>query len=179
MTQRPPRLAQLALGAPRAIIAGFVLLTLAALPGLGKLELRTDGHALVPADAPAVRFDARVRERFHLRDPLVVLIETSDPQGSFNLRTLRAVQELSRILAALPGIGPENVVSLATEHRQRVYPGTLNFRPFLDPLPDTPELVAMLKGDLRLAGIVEGTLVSADRRAVAILLGVPPVDPAR
>lgn len=179
MARLPFRLVQWALDAPRRVIAAFALVTLAALPGLWKLELRTDGHALVPPDDPVVRFDAEVRERFHLRDPLVVLIESTGPSGVLNPRTLRSVAELSRIFAGFEEIGPEHVTSLATERRHRVYPGTLNFRPFLDPPPDTPDLLALLDADLRAAGILDGTLISADRKAVTILLGVPPVDPAR
>jgi predicted RND superfamily exporter protein len=169
---------ELPLERPRAVIAAFVLVTLAALPGLWRLELRTDGHALVPAGDPAVRIDAEVRQRFGLRDPLVVLIESSHPDGVLNPRTLRSVQELSRALATLPGVEPEAVTSLATERRHRVYPGTLRFRPFLDPLPDTPLLLSLLDGDLRAARVLDGTLISADRKAVTILLGVPAVDPA-
>jgi predicted RND superfamily exporter protein len=163
---------------PWLVIAAFALATLAALPGLLRLELRTDGHALVPAADPAVVFDAEVRERFHLRDPLVVLIESSHPDGVLNPRTLRSVQEISGILSRLPGVGPEDVISLATEHRHRVYPGTLDFRPFLDPQPDTPELLKLLDDDLRVARILDGTLISADRKAVTVLVGVPPLDPA-
>jgi predicted RND superfamily exporter protein len=171
-------MADLPLRRPWLVIAAFALATLAALPGLLRLELRTDGHALVPADDPAVVIDAEVRERFHLRDPLVVLIESSHPDGVLNPRTLRSVQEISRILSRLPGVAPEDVVSLATEHRHRVYPGTLNFRPFLDPPPDTPELLKLLDDDLRVARILDGTLISADRKAVTVLVGVPPLDPA-
>src|SRR5690349_20296832 len=109
---------------PWLVIAVFALATLAALPGLLRLELRTDGHALVPA------------------------------------------------------VDPKDVVSLATEHRHRVYPGTLDFRPFLDPQPDTPELLQLLDDDLRVARILDGTLISADRKAVTVLVGVPPLDPA-
>jgi predicted RND superfamily exporter protein len=169
--------ADLSLRFPRAVIAVWALLALAALPGLRRLELRTDGHALVPAEDPAVVFDAAVRDRFHLRDPLVVLIETTDPQGILNPRTLHSVQAISDGLAQIAA-APEDVTSLATEHRHRVYPGTLKFRPFLDPAPDTPELLSMLDQDLRAAGILDGTLVSTDRKAVTILLGVPPLDPA-
>lgn len=163
---------------PWIVIAAFALATLAALPGLLRLELRTDGHALVPAGDPVVVFDAEVRERFHLRDPLVVLIESSHPDGVLNPRTLRSVQEISDILSRLPGVAPEDVVSLATEHRHRVYPGTLQFRPFLDPAPDTPELLKLLDDDLRIARLPEGTLISADRKAVTVLAGVPLLDPA-
>lgn len=171
-------MADLPLRRPWLVIAVFALATLAALPGLLRLELRTDGHALVPADDPTVVFDAEVRERFHLRDPLVVLIESSHPDGVLNPRTLRSVQEISDLLARLPGVDPKDVVSLATEHRHRVYPGTLDFRPFLDPPPDTPELLQLLDDDLRVARILDGTLISADRKAVTVLVGVPPLDPA-
>lgn len=173
------RLANLPFDSPRVVLAVYALVTLAALPGLARLELRTDGHALVPADDPAVVFDREAREHFQLRDPLVVLIESRDPQGVLNPRTLLSVREISARLAQLPGVRPEDVVSLATERRNRVYTGSLRFRPFLDPPPDTPELAALLAHDLRAArSVIDGTLISADRRLATVLLGVPPADPA-
>lgn len=177
-----PRLDALSQGSIRrprltlALLAGF---TLAAAPGLARLELRTDGRELAPTNDPAVRLEAEVRRHFGVRDPLVVLIETSHPRGVWNPATLRHLQRLSDTLAALPGIGPGHVVSLATERRDRVYPGTLTFRPYLDPIPDTPAQMALLEQDVAAARIMTGTLVSADARAVSIVVGVPPLDPDR
>jgi hypothetical protein len=159
---------------PRRTVAFFLAAVALAAPGLLRLELRTDGHALVPPDDPVVRVDAEVREHFGLRDPIVVLVETSHPAGIFNRETLVRIQTLSDALAKLDGVGPRQVVSLATEHRDRVYPGTLDFRPFLDPMPDSPELMETLRSDLAAAAITRGTLVSYDRRAAAILVGTPP-----
>jgi predicted RND superfamily exporter protein len=167
-------LSQRSIRHPRATLALLAGLTLAAAPGLLRLEVRTDGRALVPVEDPAVRFDAEVREHFQLRDPIVVLVESSHPDGAFNPATLRHLQRLSDSLAQIEGIGPDNVMSLATERRDRVYPGTLTFRPFLDPPPDTPELLALLRSDVAAAGILTGTLVSADGRSVSLLVGVPP-----
>ncbi|HSF40536.1 MAG TPA: MMPL family transporter [Thermoanaerobaculia bacterium] len=158
---------------PRRAIAAFAAVILLAAPGLLRLELRTDGHALVPPKDPAVLADAEIRQHFGLLDPIVVLIETSDPAGIYNPATLRRVKELSDALAALPGVGADHVMSLATERRDRVYPGTLTFRPFLDPLPDTPELLATLRDDVEATGIAKGTLVSYDSRAAAIHVGTP------
>jgi len=153
-------------------IAG--LLMLAAAPGLLHLRLRTDGHALVPHDDPAVRADAAIREHFDLRDPIVILIHSEHPDGIYNVETLAGVRRLSEALTALAEIGPDHVMSLATERRDRVYPGTLKFRPFLEPLPDTPELLARLRSDVRAARtLLEGTLVAADASSTAILVGVP------
>ncbi len=169
------RVAERTLDRPWWSIAAMVLFTLALTPGLTRLQFRTDGHALMPPDHPVVRFDASMREDFQLRDPIVVLVETSHPAGIYNLTTLRKVSELSRALGKLPGVGPEQVMSLATERRDRFFPGTLTFRPFLDPLPDTPVLMDLLKSDIQATPVLTGTLISADARATAILVGAPSV----
>jgi predicted RND superfamily exporter protein len=163
-----------AIDRPRLAILLVALLTLAAAPGLLRLELRTDGHALVPPRDPTVLFDEEVRREFHLRDPVVVLIESGHADGVYNPGTMRRLKGLTEALARLDGIGPDNVVSLATERRDRVYPGTLVFRTLLDPLPETPLLLRLLREDIAAISLLTGTLISADGRAVAILVGAPP-----
>lgn len=150
--------------------------TLAAAAGLPRLELRMDGRTLVPADDPTLLFDRRVRRDFTLRDPLVVVVETSHPEGIYNLDTLATVQRITELVGRIPEIGPRHVMSLATERRDRVYPGTLKFRPFLDPLPTNPGLMSHLRDDVAAAGILDGTLVAENGQAAAVLIGVP--DPA-
>jgi len=167
------KLVRLALARPRVVLLAMIVLTLAAASGLPRLTLRMDGHALIPPDDPAVAFDREVREEFGIRDPLVVMVETTHPDGIYNPETLRLILDLSERMVALDGIGPEHVMSLATERRDRVYPGTLRFRPFLDPFPDTPRLLELLQEDVAAAEILTGTLVSYDGTAAAILVGVP------
>jgi predicted RND superfamily exporter protein len=169
------RLAYFAIDHPRGTILAFALLTLLAAPGLLRLQLRTDGHALVPAGDPAVRFDAAVRRHFGLRDPIVVVLQTPRPNGIFNAGTLRRAHDLTAALEKLDGVPAGGVTSLATEKRDRVYPGTLNFRPFLDVVPETPQEMALFRGDLEGIDILHGTLVSKDQSAVAILVGAPNV----
>jgi len=160
---------------PRRALLLAGALILAAAPGLLRLELRTDGKALVPPSDPAVVRDAEVREHFGLRDPIVVVIETDHPQGIYNLETLRRVRQLSSALAALDGLGEEQITSLATEHSDRVDAvGGLRFRRFLEKLPQTPEEFERLRGDIEAVDILFGTLISTDRRATAILVGAPP-----
>ena len=133
------RLALFSIDHPRRVIGAFAVLVLLAAPGLFRLQLRTDGHALVPPDDPAVRFDAEVRRHFGLRDPIVVVLETGRPDGLFDPGVLRRLRDLTAALEKVPGVPPGGVTSLATEKRDRVYPGTLDFRPFLDEVPETPE----------------------------------------
>ncbi len=158
---------------PRMTLAVLLTLVLGALPGLSRLQLRTDGNALVPQNDPAVILDDAIRRDFDLRDSIVVFISSDHPDGIYNAETLRGVTEISEALAGFPDIGREHVMSLATERRDRVYPGTLKFRPFLDPLPTSSDELQRLRSDVGAADILHGTLVSLDSRSTAILVGVP------
>jgi uncharacterized protein len=122
-----------------------------------------------------VRFDAEVRRHFGLRDPIIVVLETGKPDGIFNSGTLRRLRDLAVALEKVPGVPPGGVTSLATEKRDRVYPGTLNFRPFLDEVPEVPLQMEIFRGDLEAIEILRGTLVSKDRSALAVLVGAPNV----
>lgn len=153
------------------VLAGAV--TLAAAGGWWRLTLRTDGHALVPLDAPAVARDAEIRERHGLADMIVVMIAANHPDGVFNPRTLALVQRLSRRIAEGVDGRPLSVSSLDTERTDRVYTGTLNFRPFLDPLPTTPEELDRLRADLRAVQLYDGVLVSRDAMHTCILVDQP------
>ncbi|MFN7963415.1 MAG: MMPL family transporter [Thermoanaerobaculia bacterium] len=174
----PFLLSRAAIRNPIQAIVLMSALALLAAPGVLRLKIRTDGHALVPPDDPVVAIDAEVRRHFGLEDPIVVIVESRRPEGIYNPATLGIVARVTELAQALPGVKKEDVVSLATEHRDRVYPGTLNFRPYLDPLPrsgdpETPQELATLKGDLDAAQILYGTLVSGDAKSAAILIGVP------
>ncbi len=163
---------------PRLALTVMLALVLAMAPGLLRLQLRTDGHSLVPADDPAIAIDREARRIFGLRDPLLVVLETRHPDGIYNAGTLDRLARLTRDLTALPGLLPENVQSLASESSPSFYPGTNRFRPLLDPPPRTPARLAEVRADVEAIDILHGTLVSHDRRATAILVGVPgPSDP--
>lgn len=158
---------------PGLALGCLLAVTLAAAPGLVRLELATDGAALVPPDAPALARDREVAAHFDLRDPIVVYLETTHPGGIYNPDTLARVSRLTALLTALPGVGPDHVVSLATERRDRAYPGSWQFRSFLDPPPTTPERLRELRDDVAAVGLLTGTLVAADGSATALLVGAP------
>jgi len=156
---------------PRAAIVIPLLLTALAAPGLLRLSLRTDGAALIPEQEPGVLTDREVRGEFGIHDQMIVAIWTGEPDGIFDLEVSKAIVGLTEDLAGIDERPP--VRSLATERRDRVYPGTLRFRPFLDPLPDTPARMAQYRDDVLAVDLLRGTFVSADYGATAILVGVP------
>lgn len=167
------RLAEAAIDRPRLSLALGSLLTLALAPGLTWLELRTDGRSLVPPDDPVIEIDRQARERFGLRDALLVVLDTDHPHGIYTTETLGRLERLSDELAALPEIGPTQVVSLATERRGISDPVTKEFLRFLEPPPTTPRRLIEVRYEAEsLAGML-GTLVSHDGTAAAIRIGVP------
>lgn len=159
---------------PFRTLAVALLITLAAAPGLLRLELRTDGHALVPAGAPAVAYDRQVRDELGIRDPIVVVIRSAHPGGALNVGTLRRVRDLTAALERVDGVRPADVLSLATEPTFRPRRGVFLLRTLLEPQPETPERVAEVRDDLRRIGIYDGILLSADGRSTAVMVGAPP-----
>ena len=166
-------LPQLAIRWPRTVVALSLLVTLAAAPGMLRLKLRTDGHALVSGDDPAVIQDNAIRREFGIEDNIVVLIATAHTNGIYNSNTLQLVRDLTAAFKEVPGINPSNVVSLATEPTFRFRPGTLHFQTVLEVPSHTPQQLAQLREDLRNIRLYTGTVVAYDGRSTAILIGTP------
>nr|HRC85281.1 MMPL family transporter [Thermoanaerobaculia bacterium] len=174
MSRRPEGLPLGAIAHPRLALALGFLITLALAPGLGRLRLATDGRALVPPADPVLALDHEVERRFGLRDSLLVVIRSRHPDGIFNTATLQRLERLTRALQALPELGAEHVVSLATEHSPRFGARGFDYLPFLEPPPESPERLAEVREEVAATDLFRGTLVAEDGRSTAILVGVPP-----
>lgn len=158
---------------PKRVLFAAALLTLAAAPGILRLKLRTDGHALVSRDAPEVRFDKSIRDRFGIEDEVVVLIRSGGSDGIFNPGTVQLIRTLTAKFKAMPGVNPGNVMSLATEPSFRLRPDPRIPQTLLEPpLTARPE-IDQLREDLGKIQLYTGTLVSADGKSTVILLGAP------
>ena len=159
---------------PRRVVAAAVLITLAIAPGSMRLQLRTDGHALVPTNAPEVLYDRSIRDEFQTEDQIVVLICSDHPEGVFNPHTIELIEELTNRFCQVEDVREVDLFSLATERSDRLKPGTLRIRRFFDPLPSTQQELDQLRDDLREIELYTGTLISYDGQATSIFVGVPP-----
>ena len=110
-------LSRQAIAHPIRVLVMAAVVMLAAAPGIARLKLRTDGHALVSPTAPEVMYDQTIRDRFGIEDPIIVVVRSSDRDGIFNPATVQLIRELTAELARMPGVNPTNVMSLATEPR--------------------------------------------------------------
>jgi predicted RND superfamily exporter protein len=158
---------------PALALVMAVGLTLAAAPGLLRLQLRADGHLLVSPTAPEVRFDQSIRNQFGIEDKIVVMVRSGHTNGIFNPATLQLVRDLTSDFRKLPGIHRSNLVSLATEPSFRMQPGTINPLRLLEAPLQTQADLERLRDDLRRLELYTGTLVSTDGKATVILVGTP------
>ena len=166
-------LAARVVGHPKLTLVIAALVPLAAAPGVMRLTLRTDGHALISESAPEVSYDRTIRDQFGIEDQLVVLIRSRHPDGVFNPGTLQLVRELTAALTQMPGMKPGQVMSLATEPSFRLRPGTLSAQKLLEPPLRTKAELDQLREDLRRIRLYTGTLVSFHGQSTVILVGVP------
>lgn len=167
------RLHVFAIAHPRTVLLLAAVVVAAMSPGLLRLRLRTDGNALVPPDAPEVRYDRTVRDYFGIEDQTVVMFDTQRPDGIYEPESLRRFVRLAERLGKIDGLLPHDVTHLAAEKSDRVRPGTLTFRTLLDPFPDNERLMSRLRRDIDEIAIYRGTLVASDDSALAILLATP------
>jgi len=166
-------LSRCAIRHPKRVLVIATVLTLAVAPGMLRLRLRTDGHALVSPAAPEVVFDNAMRSRFGIEDNLVVLIRSDSADGIFNPATLQLVRELTQEFLKLPGINPSNVLSLATEPSFRMRPASLIHQTLLEPPLKTRAELDQLREDLRRIQLYTGTFVSSNGQSTCILIGAP------
>jgi predicted exporter len=164
-------LAHRAIRHPKTTLAFALVITLTAAPGVLRLKLRTDGHALVSRNAPEFLFDQSIRAQFGVEDQVVVLVCSAHPDGLFNSATMQLVRELTAVFQALHGINASNVLSLATEPSFRLRPGTLIHQTLLEPPLKTKPELDQLRENLRRIELPTGTLVSFDGRSTALLSG--------
>ena len=167
------RLSHHAIRRPRTALVVAAAITLAAAPGILRLKLRTDGHALVSPTAPEVMADQTVREHFGIHDQLVVLIRPRHADGIFNPATLQLVRDLTAEFKQLPGVAPADVLSLATEPSFRLRPGTLIHQTMLEPHLETQTELDQLRNDLPRIQLYNGTFVAGDGKSTVVLVGVP------
>lgn len=158
---------------PFLVLLIATIVTLSAAPGLPRLRLHTDGHALVPHGAPEFRIDERIRAEFGILDPVVVLISTANRDGVFNRDTLRFVRDATEAVAAVAGVTPATVTSLSTEVGFRHQPNSLKFATLLDPLPEDQSDIARLRDDVRKIRLYTGSIVSFDEKSTAVYVGTP------
>ncbi len=144
----------------------------AGLSGASVLQLtrEADPDAFIPPDHPALALKQRVDETFQIRDPIAIGVIRDQPGGIFNPDTLRLIQELTEAVRQLPGVEPEDVVSIATESGVYFEEGEPGFDRLMSTVPVDADGLKALRADILGYELYRGTLVAEDGSAACILL---------
>ncbi len=157
---------------PWWVILLSLVLIAAAGSGIGKLTRDTTSDAFIPKDSPALVYRDKVEEIFGLKDPMVIAVVNDGPQGVFNPHSLELVQWLSDEVAALEGIDPERVVSLATENDIEGTADGMRVEAFFEPMPTSRQLSLAVREKVMDFPLYLGSLVARDGSATLIVAEV-------
>ncbi|HUU84870.1 MAG TPA: MMPL family transporter [Phycisphaerae bacterium] len=145
---------------PAAVLGAFMLV----------LTRDTSPDAFIPPEHPALLSKRAVFEEFGLTEPIVVCVIRDAEGGVFNRDTLELIRELTEAIRNLPGVEPDDVLSLATESGVYFREGEPGFERLMAEVPTDRAGLEALREDVLGYELYRGTLVAADGSATCILL---------
>jgi len=138
-----------------------------------RIRVDLDARALVPINEPALAEHDAAASLFHVRDTVVVGVVS--PRTVVRQETLGRIARLTRQMAALEGISPESVLSIATLPLPQSGAESLVVRPLLDcGRGVSPDDVRRVEKAVRELGLNDGTLLSRDSAVALIAAEVRP-----
>ena len=161
------RLLKFSYSYPKSVLLLLIALTLAAMPGLQKLQFDISAQSLMVTSDPG--WESYQQSLLDFGSDSTVIVVLSD-EDLFSIENLERVRSLVRRLQQLDFI--DDTSSLFSVPNIREVDGVIESRPFLDQLPRTRAEAEALLDDALANQLVAGNLVSADRRTMAINLSL-------
>ncbi len=154
---------------PLVVLAAATVLVIASGMGLTRLVKDTSVKAFIPPGHESLVADSKTSEIFGLSDTIAVALVSDDERSIFRPEVLVALTELSEQIAGLPNVRSDRVTSLATESSISGDDGSINIDPYVDPFEPAETSVADSERRWRWMTPHQGTLVSEDGTAAAVL----------
>ena len=163
---------------PKLVYAVVVLLTLLTGALMTRIQIDTDPENMLAADQQDRVFHNAVEDRFTLHDAIVVgIVNTSDPNGIFNPRSLATLHALSAEILQLDGVVAPDLMSLAVvDNIGQEGPGTIRFEWMMRDAPVTAEQALAIRDKVSRLPLLQDTLVSGDGKAAAIYVPITSKD---
>lgn len=166
MDQAPGHLRQ-----PQWTLAVLALLIVVLAAGVWRLHNDAGVDALAPSDPAATALADRVQARFGVAESIAIIYDGLLPGDALRAEVLAEIQAVSALLQTLPGLAPEQVMSLSTRTWTSFQDGTPRFHPLLPAAIDADRAAAVQRG-LAAAPSYRGLLLSADARSATIFVEV-------
>lgn len=150
------------------------ILSLLALLMLPFIHIDTDPENMLPPSHPARVAHHDIKERFGLSDMIVVgIVNEQSPSGIYTPATLSKLQRLTAAIAAMDGVLPEDVMSLATADNIRQHsPSHIDFDWLMAAAPSSLTAASELAVDIQRLPLLQNTLVSQNGLAAGIYVPI-------
>jgi predicted RND superfamily exporter protein len=153
-----------------------------AVPFLWPLTIDTDPENMLEADEPVRVFHNSMKREFGLYDMVVVgVVNTTHPDGVFNVQTLRNVHELTGFAKTLSWqkngeeqgvIGVDLIAPSTVDNIEQAGPGTVRFEWLMSTPPTTDADAKKIAEKARRIPFLDDTMVSKDGKALALYLPI-------
>lgn len=170
---------------PKWVTGLMVVMTLILGVMMVRVQVDTDPENMLSADEAVRVFHHQTKETFNLHDVVVLgIVNEADPDGVFNPETLGRVNMLTHFAMNLsdpdnPGkrVVTRNVIAPGTvDAIIQAGPGQVNFEWLMSEPPRTRQEALEIR-DIALSNpLLNGTMVSADGKAIAIYLPITAKD---
>ena len=151
-------------------------------PLLQPLTIDTDPENMLEAEEPVRVFHNTMKKEFGLYDMVVVgVVNTSHPDGVFNVQTLKNVHELANFAKTLSWekdgeqhgvIGVDLIAPSTVDNIEQAGPGTVRFEWLMSEPPDSDEAAREVGEKARRIPFLDDTMVSKDGKALALYLPI-------
>lgn len=151
-------------------------------PLLRPLTIDTDPENMLDPGEPVRVFHNTMKKEFGLYDMIVVgVVNTSHPDGVFNVQTLRNVHELTSFAKTLSWerdgerhgvIGVDIIAPSTVDNIEQAGPGTVRFEWLMPEPPGSAEEAREVAEKARRIPFLDDTMVSRDGKALALYLPI-------
>jgi hypothetical protein len=162
------------------LLSTLLLLLLAAVPTLAPtaapflhpLAIDTDPENMLPHDAPVRVTHRATKQAFGISDAVILgIVNTTHPDGPFNVATLARVHALTEHARTLDAVVQPDLLSLSTvDDIENTGAGSLRFSWMMASPPETEEQARNIRARALRIPLLNDTLVSGDAKAIAIYL---------
>lgn len=164
-------LLDLAINRRRWVYWGLLIITLAFVAQLPRIQIDTDPENMLPADNPARVFHNQAKQTFSMHDAIVVGVVNQ--QGIYNPQTLTALIALTDYASQLDGVIPADLMSLANvDNISQGEPGTIRFEWMMKTPPQDAAQARLIEENTRRLPMLYNTLVSEDGKAAALYVPI-------
>ena len=168
------QIVNISLERPKLIIALSVIMAIVLAAMIPQIKIDTDPENMLPSDEPARIFHTQTKEKFGLHDMIVVgIVNDNNPQGIYNLNTLKSIHTLSKEIKKIDGVIQEDLMSLTeADNILQAGPGTIRFEWLMNTAPTTKEQVEKIKSAVNRLPMLNNTMVSGDGKAAGIYIPI-------